>query len=105
MILASSEISESVQLGLIEIEPYTPAHLNGASYDLTLGNQVRVYDSTVTIKPRSVKDGTNISKKLTGLLDPRKPNATTLLTMPDSGFVLQSGIPKLCGGRLLLCLK
>ncbi len=92
MILASSEISESVQLGLIEIEPYNAAQLNGASYDLTLGNQVRVYDSTVTIKPGSIKDGTNISKKLTGLLDPRKSNATTLLTMPDSGFVLQPGI-------------
>lgn len=76
----------------ISINPYNKEQLNPASYDLLLGDTVRLYTETVTIKKSNVEDGTNISKKITGLLDPKKINPTVSFKMPKSGFVLQPGI-------------
>ena len=44
MILTGNAIRDAVERGDIEIEPYAPGHINPASYDLTLGEQVAIYD-------------------------------------------------------------
>lgn len=43
MILTGPEIREQIRLGNIEIDPYVPEHVNPASVDLTLGDQVLEY--------------------------------------------------------------
>jgi dCTP deaminase len=46
-ILTDKIIAASVESGAIEISPYNPAQLNPTSYDLTLGNEVAVYEDWV----------------------------------------------------------
>lgn len=43
MILTDLAIEEAVRAGRIEIDPWDPAQLNPASYDLTLGDEVVTY--------------------------------------------------------------
>jgi len=43
MILTGPEIKEQINLGNIEIDPYVPEHVNPASIDLTLGEEVLQY--------------------------------------------------------------
>jgi dCTP deaminase len=44
MILTGPAIREQVELGNIEIDPFVPEHVNPASVDLTLGEEVAVYE-------------------------------------------------------------
>ena len=46
-ILSDSAIRHAVECGDIEIDPFDPARLNPCSYDLTLGDEVAVYDEWV----------------------------------------------------------
>src|SRR4051812_34763879 len=46
-ILADCAIRDALQRGEIQIDPYNPEHLNPASYDLTLGEEVTVYKDWV----------------------------------------------------------
>jgi dCTP deaminase len=43
-ILSDSAIRRAVECGDIEIDPFDPARLNPCSYDLTLGDEVEIYD-------------------------------------------------------------
>jgi dCTP deaminase len=44
MILSGNAIARAVSLGTITIDPFDPAHINPASYDVTLGSEVATYD-------------------------------------------------------------
>ncbi|ASV76227.1 Deoxycytidine triphosphate deaminase [Thermogutta terrifontis] len=67
MILSGKEIL--AQLGKkIIIEPFNPARLNSNSYDLTLHNELMIYEEVV--------------------LDMRKPNRVRRLIIPEEGLVL-----------------
>src|SRR6202035_5248440 len=46
-ILSDSAIRHAVECGDIEIDPFDPSRLNPCSYDLTLGDEVAVYDGWV----------------------------------------------------------
>ncbi|MBE2245891.1 MAG: dCTP deaminase [Candidatus Competibacteraceae bacterium] len=78
MILSGKEIEK--QLGdKIKITPYSPTQLNPNSYNLTLHNELLVYDNE--------------------LLDMKKENTATSIILPDEGMVLAPG--KLYLGRTI----
>lgn len=76
MILSGKEIEK--HLGTkIKINPYNPKQLNPNSYNLTLHNELLVYDDEV--------------------LDMKKENKATKIILPEEGMILQPG--KLYLGR------
>ncbi len=73
-ILLKEEIKREYENGRIIIEPYSENKLGPNSYDVTLFNQLTIYD---------LGDGQ---------LDSRKENKTITFEIPKEGFVLQPGI-------------
>ncbi|MFA6925288.1 MAG: dCTP deaminase [Bacteroidales bacterium] len=78
MILSGLEIEKRIGKD-IKIEPFNIKQLHSNSYNLKLNNELLVYDDTV--------------------LDMKKPNPTTLLTIPNDGITLYPN--KLYLGRTL----
>lgn len=70
MVLSGQEIKRRLG-GSIVIEPYDEARLNPNSYNLTLHNELMVYEEV--------------------LLDMRKPNRVRRITIPEEGLVLNAG--------------
>lgn len=68
MILSGKEIHKHIG-GKIVIEPFNEKKLNPNSYNLTLADELLVYDQPV--------------------LDMKRPNPTSRLTIPEEGMVLQ----------------
>ncbi|MCL1844215.1 MAG: dCTP deaminase [Defluviitaleaceae bacterium] len=71
MILSGKMIREKIGKE-IKITPFNEAAINPNSYNLTLHNELLVYDEEI--------------------LDMKKPNSTKTLTIPEEGLVLQPGI-------------
>lgn len=71
MVLSDKVILEEIKAGNIVIYPLTPAYVNPNSVDLTLAPHFKIY-----------KDG---------VLDPKKPNETIELSIPEEGYVLEPG--------------
>lgn len=108
-ILSDSAISSAVERGDIRIDPFTSAHINPASYDLTLGDEVTVYKhwvgynenydvrpkfgisiADVTGKPR---DGSDMFAVRDTVLDVRKePETVSFKIDPNQGWILKPGI-------------
>lgn len=80
-ILSGKEIELSIALGEILINPFDPSQLNPASYDLTLGEGITVYDGFDCSKDR-----------LLNSLDPKKNNPTTSFKMGPEGYLLRPGV-------------
>ena len=76
MILSGNEIQRHIGKEIV-IEPFDPSRLNPNSYNLTLHNQLLVYENE--------------------LLDMKIPNPVRELTIPEEGLVLEPG--KLYLGR------
>jgi dCTP deaminase len=74
-ILSGKEIEMAIRLGEIEISPFEATQLNPASYDLTLGEEITIYNCSRDRLPRC--------------LDPKKDNPTTSFKMGPAGYVLQ----------------
>ena len=70
MILSGQEIYKHIGSSII-IEPFKPSRLNPNSYNLTLHNELMVYDDP--------------------LLDMSKPNKAHTITIPETGLLLQPG--------------
>lgn len=70
MILSGKEIACHIGKEIV-IEPYNLAQLNPNSYNLTLHNELMVYDDP--------------------LLDMSKPNKAHTITIPETGLLLQPG--------------
>lgn len=68
MILSGKEIHRQIGKQII-IEPFDEKKLNPNSYNLTLADELLVYDQTV--------------------LDMKQPNSTSRLTIPEEGLVLE----------------
>lgn len=68
MILSGKEIAKHIGKEII-IEPYDRSKLNPNSYNLTLHDEMLVYDNDI--------------------LDMKKPNKTSKLVIPDEGLLLQ----------------
>lgn len=75
MILSGNEIRKQMAEGRIGIEPFDPKQVNPASYNLRLGNTLRVYTEDV--------------------LDSRGHNPTRDIFIPPEGYVLQAWQPYL----------
>lgn len=80
-VLSGKAIQSAVESGEILINPFNPKHLNPASYDLTLGEGITVYDGF-----RSAED------RLHNYLDPKRINPTTSFKMGPEGYILQPGV-------------
>ncbi|MGB3985696.1 MAG: dCTP deaminase, partial [Limnochordia bacterium] len=70
MILSGKEIHRNLNKKIF-IEPFNIKQLNPNSYNLRLHNELLVYEEPV--------------------LDMKKPNKTRLITIPESGLVLEPG--------------
>ena len=70
MILSGKEIQKQIGTNII-IEPYDAARVNPNSYNLSLHNELLVYEERV--------------------LDMKRPNATRRMVIPDEGLVLEPG--------------
>lgn len=71
MILSGREIARQVEKGDIKITPFDPKKVNPNSYNLSLHDELLVYESDV--------------------LDMKKPNPTRTLKIPPEGFLLEPG--------------
>ncbi|NKY28233.1 dCTP deaminase [Nocardia gamkensis] len=71
MILTGSEIARQRDLGRIEIKPFSAGQINPNSYDFRLGSIIKTYTDYV--------------------LDSRRRNPTSMISIPDSGLVLNPG--------------
>ena len=71
MILSGKEIERRMQAGAIVIRPFASLQLNPNSYNLRLHNELLVYDDQT--------------------LDMHSASATTRLTIPPQGLVMQPG--------------
>ena len=69
MILSGKEIEKEVRSGNIVINPFSPSQVNPNSYNLTLHNELLVYEDDI--------------------LDMRKPNQTKKLVIPEEGLLLE----------------
>ena len=71
MILTGSEITKELQQGRIVIDPFDLECVNPNSYNFRLSNILRVYDDEV--------------------LDTRRPNPSSTIEIPESGYLLRRG--------------
>lgn len=69
MILSGKEIVKNIESGDIIIKPYDKEKVNPNSYNLSLFNELLVYEEDV--------------------LDMKKPNKTKRITIPEEGLVLE----------------
>jgi len=100
-VLSGRAIQKAVREGAIFIDPFTPAQLNPVSYDLTLGEEVRVYEDVnylhEEVSAPGTFDGRHI-QPLTGIhpgthyLDSKKPNPTKSFKIKDEGWLLKPGV-------------
>ena len=68
MILSGKEIKRHIGKEIV-IEPFDPARINPNSYNLSLHNELLVYDNDI--------------------LDMKKPNSAHAITIPDEGLLLE----------------
>jgi len=69
MILSGKEIEREIKKGNILINPFNPSQVNPNSYNLTLHNELLVYENEI--------------------LDMKKPNPTKKLVIPEEGLLLE----------------
>lgn len=69
MILSGEEITKQVSIGTIEIVPFYSKRVNPASVDLTLGDQVAVYDrfTTKSLDDKGPYDGWDLARYVPSL--------------------------------------
>ena len=95
-ILSGAAIREAVMSGRIKIDPFRDEHVNAASYDITLGSQIRVYEKVTWIDGAGEwdsKEQLRVWPGSFGCLDAAKPNPTRLFTVgPGSAFRLVPGV-------------
>ncbi len=94
-ILSDGQIQGAIETKTIEIEPYTLDQLNSASYDLTLGDEVRLYKKWVYYddQKKGPRDGSDISPNNSLYLDTKEePETVSFKMSKELGWVLKPGI-------------
>jgi dCTP deaminase len=86
-ILSGKAILAAVDEGKIKIEPFDPKYMNPASFDLTLGDEVRVYSIAPTSWFQNV-----ITFFRPGVLDSKVDNPTRSFKIGPEGFLLKPGV-------------
>lgn len=91
MILIKSAIEEGFREGSLVIDPFDPKQLNPNSYDLRLGDEVRVYGkSHATYEGDRVKRLSPINR-VGRWLDAKQDNPSELYWMSPEGFDVEPG--------------
>lgn len=98
-ILAGTKIQAEVEAGNITIDPFEPKHLNSASLDLTLGDDVTVYEDMTYLdclngwKSDRPFDGRGL-QTLTDArpLDVKEPPAVRRFKIPKDGWIIRPGV-------------
>lgn len=91
-ILTGAEILRQIKLGRIVIDPFDEKKLGANSYDLTLGNKLLVYDMEARIGiPSDDVCSYRAGEEwvFSRVLDMKKDNPTTEVTIPPEGYVLK----------------
>ncbi len=112
-ILSDRTLKMALEEGTIKIDPFTAEHLNSASYDVTLGDEVVIYKKwvhydedydkvspfvvnrmTVTGKPRDGSGFYALDGRFSDpILDIREePETASFKMTPDFGWILKPGI-------------
>jgi dCTP deaminase len=109
-ILSDRAIVAAITQGDIEIDPFDRKQLNPASYDLTLGDEVAVYDWWVYIGKELEARGTGDGRYLrvidaNGVLDVKKEPTVTTFKIGPQGWVLRPGIGYLMATRERVHMK
>lgn len=108
MILTGYEILRQIELGNINISPFSDSNINSNSYDVRLGSTIKFYKGTNGDIPRFAGKCAGLinSEHSDGqehyilldtdehqiVLDPHKDNPTEEFTIPEQGCVLLPGI-------------
>jgi dCTP deaminase len=80
MILLRSEIKKQMERGKIKITPFDESRLNPNSINLTLADELMIYDE-IQVEHCAATD----------VLDPRRENVATIIKIPEKGFILRPG--------------
>jgi len=101
-VLSDSAIKSGIETGFIKIEPFNVAQVNPTSYDLTLGDEVVVYERWVTYDPEwETKVGLGVAFPRDGsdlilrdyVIDLKKePQVLKWKINPVRGWLLKPGI-------------
>jgi dCTP deaminase len=96
-VLSGRAIEQAMAEGRIQVDPFDRKYVNPASYDLTLGDGVRVYEHSVFSHPRSwsgpgAEDGSNFEPNHNNSLDSRIANSTKSFKIGEDGWLLKPGI-------------
>jgi len=101
-VLSGKAIKQAIEEGSIRIEPLDLKQLNPVSYDLTLGDEVLVYEGVnyihdVQIGASYPKDGAQIQpwRELNprkNFLDSKKANPTRAFKIGPEGWLVQPGV-------------
>jgi len=109
-ILSGVGICRAVEMELITIDPFRKEHLNPSSIDLTLGNQIRVYNAVVEVdRSKGRMDsgyGIYPVKAVIPCLDVTRDNETILIeNKPGDTFLLKPDVLYLCHTVERVCTK
>lgn len=99
-VLTGAEITDALQHGDIEIDPYDASQVNPASYDLRLGDGVAVYDQWVHTSAEETHPGCggrlfahgNGVPAIMDVMDVKTEPKVTRFMIGESGFILKPGI-------------
>ena len=105
MILSGPEILRQIDLGNIRIDPFNPNRVNPASFDLTLGDAVAVYDAVVVMQDKDPVNGWALGLKPNAILDMAKPQAVRTFKMSSKGWLLRPGIGYLMHTAETVCTQ
>jgi len=88
MVLTGKEIIAQVEAGNIHIDDFSEERLNPNSYNLRLHNELKVYNK-VTM-PACL--GAAAPRGDEHVIDMKKKNTVTSITIPEEGLILEPGI-------------
>ena len=94
-ILTDSSIRTAVEAGDIKITPWNPEQVNPTSYDVTLGDEVAVYEEWVHCYERDKvtnEDGRNFCIREAVLDVKREPTVKNFKITKGQGWLLKPGI-------------
>lgn len=113
-ILTDGAICRAVRRGDITIDPFRREHVNPGSYDLTLGDEVAVYQKWVSSKmldlrragyPNVPIDGSDFEPDDDGIIDLKEEPRIDRIKIGDRGFVLRKGIGYLMHTAERICTR
>lgn len=87
MILTGPAIQGAVDRGEINIDPFDPARLNPASYDLELGELVSIYTPEESTVPFPAMQAPTCRR----ILDSARRQNVTVMRMTGDGFIVEPG--------------